>query len=321
MRHWKRIVDTKELVRAAYVALLGREPESEEVLTAKAAALQDPVDILQHFLSSEEFQASHKDFIATLRIGQAAIAQDVAVDATENELRALFDRICRQWQKLGDIEPYWSVLTNDRYRLSKFQENKAEFERTGEQSLQMLQRAAARCHTTVPTGVCLELGSGVGRVTRHLADQFEKVIGVDVSEGNSALCKKYLLESGKHNVDVRVIKAPVEIEALPEYDMFYSIIVLQHNPPPVIRYFLTTLLSKIRPGGAAYFQVPTHTPNYKFSIGSYLKSATEVLDMHLLPMPHVLRCIDDAGLKLREVLMDTSTGMYGSHSFYAVKPL
>lgn len=314
------IVAMKELIRAAYLTLLCRPPESEEVISAKAAALKTPEEVLWHFLASPEFLTARPEFYAAVKRGQISTQQAVNTKITKAELESLFERIRQQWHSLGASEPYWSVLTNDRYRLKQFAEYKKEFEDSGLHSVQLLELAAARSHAPMPTGVCLELGCGVGRVTRYLADKFETVIGVDISEGNLSICRKYLSENGKSNADIRLLRKPADIENLPNYDMFYSVIVLQHNPPPVIRYFLSKLLKKVRPGGAAYFQVPTHTPNYNFSLASYFESKPEILDMHLLPMPDVFDCIDGAGMKVREVLIDNSTGMYGSHSFYAVKP-
>ncbi len=311
----------KELVRAAYEAFFSREPESDEVVIAKAGAFESQQDVLRHFLSSAEFQVARPEFYTTIRRGQASGLRTVEARATEDaQLEALFERVRQQWLTLGVTEPYWSVLTNERYRLKQFELHRKEFEDSGQHSAQMLELAAARCRAALPGGVCLELGCGVGRVTRYLADKFDKVIAVDISEGNLAICEKYLAQHGKKNIDLRLLRRPTDIENLPDFDMFYSVIVLQHNPPPVIRYFLSKLLAKVHSGGAAYFQVPTHTPNYEFSIASYLQDRIEVLDMHVLPMPDVFACIDGAGMKTREVLIDASTGMYGSHSFYAVKP-
>jgi hypothetical protein len=37
------------------------------------------------------------------------------------------------------------------------------------------------------------------------------------------------------------------------FDFFYSVIVLQHNPPPVIVHMLKTVFAQLNPGGIGYF--------------------------------------------------------------------
>ena len=49
-------------------------------------------------------------------------------------------------------------------------------------------------------------------------------------------------------------------------DVSYSIIVLQHNPPPVIAFIVEALIHSLNPGGVAFFQVPTYRRGYTFSL-------------------------------------------------------
>jgi hypothetical protein len=55
-------------------------------------------------------------------------------------------------------------------------------------------------------------------------------------------------------------------------DAFYSKIVLQHNPPPLIGYLLRTLIRSLRRGGVGVFQVPTFYAGYRFDLHSALQS-------------------------------------------------
>lgn len=43
-------------------------------------------------------------------------------DVEPTVLRALFDRTSRQWARLGETEPHWSVLTEDAYRSDRINE-------------------------------------------------------------------------------------------------------------------------------------------------------------------------------------------------------
>lgn len=310
---------SREFIRSCYLAFLSREPESDAELDRKAQGLATVEDAMKDFIASKEFRASVPEFFYQLWKGIASPPLPVQVKTSPPELQAMFDRTRKQWTKLGDEEPYWSVLTDDRFRRNNVEANMAAFDDSGRSSAALLDRASARVGTKLQ-GTCLEFGCGVGRVTRYLAERFEKVIGVDISEGNLEICRKRMADAKVTNVELRLLTTPAEVATLPDFDFFYSIIVLQHNPPPVMQFMLTNLLGKVKAGGGAYFQVPTHSPGYAFNVADFLKTPVTELDMHVLPMPDVFASIHDNGMRPVEVLMDDSTGMYGSHTFYAVKP-
>ena len=56
---------------------------------------------------------------------------------------------------------------------------------------------------------------------------------------------------------LRHVRTVDEMVNLERVDLVYSLIVLQHNPPPVIRLIVRAFLKALNPGGVAYFQVPT----------------------------------------------------------------
>jgi SAM-dependent methyltransferase len=95
---------------------------------------------------------------------------------------------------------------------------------------------------------------------------------------------------------------------MPRFDVFFSLIVLQHNPPPLIAFLLRTLLNKLEPGGLAYFQVPTYRFGYRFDPDAYIASELKlgVPEMHVLPQHVVLRIADEAGCRPLEVREDPS---------------
>jgi cyclopropane fatty-acyl-phospholipid synthase-like methyltransferase len=170
----------------------------------------------------------------------------------------------------------------------------------------------------VARGTCLELGCGAGRVTKHLAGGFDKILAVDISEGNLRQCRKMAAHSGIENIEFILMQSPAEIANLPSVDFFYSTIVLQHNPPPVQKFILDCILGKIKPGGGFYFQAQTHTPGYGFDVDAFLATPPDIMNMYCFPMHEILRLIEKHRLSIREVLMDSWTGIYGSHTFFGV---
>jgi hypothetical protein len=156
-------------------------------------------------------------------------------------------------------------------------------------------------------------------VTRHLAERFDRVVAVEVSRPSLEISERILAEAGVTNVEFVLLESPDDVGKLPEHDFFFSTIVFQHNPPPIQKYVLDCVLAKIHPGGAVLAQIPTHTPDYAFSVANYLRSDASGMEMHCLPMPVVFALLARHGLMPREVLMDHWTGLYGSHTFFAVK--
>ena len=115
------------------------------------------------------------------------------------------------------------------------------------------------------------------------------------------------------------------VERLPEFDVFLSVIVLQHNPPPLIVLILKSLLNKLQPGGIAYFQVPTYRRNYRFRVDEYLRSASPTggMEMHFLPQHILFDVLQHTGCSLLECREDFCTGDHQtiSNSIFARKQL
>ena len=117
---------------------------------------------------------------------------------------------------------------------------------------------------------CFELGCGVGRNTVCLARHFQNLIAADMSEHAVRETHRHLTLVSRHNVEVVHTSRIASLSELPTLDAFFSISVLQHYPPPLQRYILNILLSKLRVGGIGYFRVWTYRRGYCFDTSSYL---------------------------------------------------
>jgi len=310
----------EEIIRLAYRLILGREPESELVVKEMADHLGTVEEIRRAFMNSEEFKTSQGVVGAAFDEGYSAPPTTIETIVSEEVLERLFGRIQRQWQKLGATEPFWSVLTSADFKRENFERHAQEFYDSGRAAASLVDTFANRNRVDILSGTCLELGCGVGRVTRFLADRFEKVIAVDVSDGNLGHCRDYLRRSGVNNVETILLKSPRDLTELPQFDFLFSTIVLQHNSPPVQRFMLDQLLGKISAGGSCLFQLPTHVRGYQFESTEHLKSEeTSSMEMHCLPMRVVFQLMKAHDFTPLEVLMDRWTGGYGSHTFFATK--
>jgi 2-polyprenyl-3-methyl-5-hydroxy-6-metoxy-1,4-benzoquinol methylase len=310
----------EEIIRLAYLLLLGREPESELVVKEKAAHFRTIEEIRRHFMSSDEFKMQQGVVRSAIDEGYNAPPTTIETIVSEEVLERLFGRIQRQWKELGATEPFWSVLTSAEFKGENFERHAQEFYDSGRANAALVDTFANRNMVAIPHGTCFELGCGVGRVTRFLAERFERVIAIDISDGNLSYCIDYMDKSGVKNVETVLVKSPRDLTKLQPSDFLFSTIVLQHNPPPVQRFMLDRLLAKISPGGSCLFQLPTHVRRYRFASAEYLKSEeTDSMEMHCLPMHVVFQVMKENGFTPLEVLMDSWTGHYGSHTFFATK--
>jgi SAM-dependent methyltransferase len=173
----------------------------------------------------------------------------------------------------------------------------------------MLKRIGFRDSTSK---VCVENGCGLGRVTLALAKRFKKVHGYDISPNHLKRAEEYATQRGVKNVSFHLSPIDSVADGFEDCDFFYSRLVLQHNPPPVIRELIAGSLKALRPNGVAIFQVPTYRVGYSFRIKDYIaRPRVREIEMHCLPQSEVFSVIADAGCNVIEVAQDNAIGGYG----------
>jgi hypothetical protein len=113
-------------------------------------------------------------------------------------------------------------------------------------------------------------------------------------------------------------------DVLAPCDVFYSRLVFQHNPPPLIRELVSASLTALCPGGIGIFQVPTFGSDYAFRIKEYIASSRRRdIEMHCFPQREVFALIASAQCNLLEVNQDTAVGNYTewvSNTFVVQRP-
>jgi len=307
-------------VESAYRFILGREPESPEVVAELASRFPSREALRRAMLDSVEFnaqQAGNRPSPASTRHWPP---NAVEVEASPADLAEMLAHVERVWQQLGSSEPFWSVLTHDAYRSDRLEENKAAFYASGEQDVGLLTTAAARAGIAGlgDHPVCFEFGCGVGRLTAWLAPLFRQVIACDISAPHLAEARAALEARGIDNVELRQTATLDAIDTLPPFDVFFSLIVLQHNPPAIAFLLLGKILGKLRSGGLAYFQIPTHRLGYRFSIAEYLAAPKGPdMEMHCVPQTRLFELFARSGCRVLEVREDEWTGdpSFVSNSF------
>lgn len=246
---------------------------------------------------------------APLAAGRHIFAPPLLVDVEVDEpvMRALFDRVASTWSELGASEPYWSVLTNKIFRSETINRTKESFFKTAHWDAELIEACLARAGSVGATdGSCLELGCGVGRVTSQLAKMFEHVVAVDVSAPHLRLAAERIGVLKQSNVEFIHLERLEDLSALPDYDFFYSRLVLQHNPPPIMAHVLNIVLDRLSPGGLCLFQLLSYYENYQFEVDAYLASPQSGMEMHVLPQHHVHAILRRNAVELLEMVEEPS---------------
>lgn len=318
---------TREDVVACYRAFLKREPENDAVVADKIARQPRLEDLLNELIASSEF-ASVRGTVMSYEAGVSTVFHTdnydrIQTDVSDETMAQILKRVTAQWTALGEKEPHWAVLSGEEFRPANIDANIDAFNASGEGDFRIILEFCKRNRVSLPSGVCVEVGCGVGRVTRFLANHFRKVIGFDVSTPMVDLARTYTNSLSIKNCDFRVFRSLEQLRTSEPSDFFYSVITLQHNPPPVAKAILRAGLDRLRDGGVFLFQVPTHRRDYTFNAVEYLRrrdDSPQGFDMHVLPMYAVLDTIAETGCRVKEVVADNSAGHPGSHTFFGIKP-
>lgn len=305
------MVSTED-VRAAYRLILGREAENEEAILHHARHAHSVEDLRRKFLCSREFTQNARGLHSSQRFSDCP-PMEVDVDASSEQLTKMITHIEANWQHLGKNDPHWSVFSIEAFRASNIARTRKEFYDSGLLDVRALQRTAERCGVDLAKFKrCFELGCGVGRMTVWLAHLFERVVAADISRAHLALAEEALDTFSSGNVDLIHVDTFDAFHALPEFDFFCSVIVLQHNPPPLIAVLLRTLLNELQPGGIAYFQVPTYQSDYRFRTDEYILDASPIrgMEMHLIPQLQLFDILERSDCRVLECREDLWTGAY-----------
>jgi SAM-dependent methyltransferase len=306
---WRQGPELEAAVLWGYRYLLDREPESKEVVRGHAAEAGTWQEVRATIVSSAEYAAKQS---SRPSISGFEPAMELELTDDPETTAALLDHIAATWTSLGELDPHYSVVTNEDFRRDSFGAHEDEFFASGEGDVRRFLSTVARNGLPLPRNGCwLELGCGVGRVTPFLAAEAGSLIAMDISAAHLELARERVLATGRGNVELRLLTRVEDLDGLPELDVFFSVIVLQHNPPPVIRAMLDRTFARIAPGGVAYFQVPTYREGYRFDLDDYLSTTAMLneMEMHVLPQREIIRCAAARGLELVEALEDTCTGM------------
>lgn len=241
------------------------------------------------------------------------------------------DRYRKQWEALGESDPYWAVITDPKKKGAKW--NKEEFFQTGSAEIDRVQQKISRLGIQLRHGLALDYGCGVGRLSRSLSSRFQRVIGVDISDAmlkearsaNSEFVNiQFLRNNGQDLTEI----------ADGTVDFIYSNIVLQHSPRKIQRLLIREFCRALCPGGILVFQTPSHSnPGtfkgiiHRFLGNPFLNVVRKikygkncVMELHTLRKDEVLKLLSELGMSVLEIERYDSAGTaFVNYMYFAVK--
>ncbi len=237
------------------------------------------------------------------------------------------------WNQLGEVDPFWAVITDERFRAEKMDKTTREaFYESGFGNIDQF-HLALKHYFSAPDhfDACLDFGAGVGRLLVPMAKRANTAVGVDIAGSMRAVCQARLDELGLSQV--KLVATPKEAAEFGPFDWVNSFIVLQHIPPARGLALIADLIATVRPGGFLSLHVTTFRDAHLMSqdtAGSVRKLLRQVraslvsgphigqISMFDYDLGQVLALLTRAGCP-RFVLEHTDHGGHHGYMIYAQK--
>lgn len=163
----------------------------------------------------------------------------------------------KAWKKYGKENPYYGVLTDDKYKgQSLSEESKKQFFDAGKEYAERVFRLVHK-HVDPefnPKSV-LDFGCGTGRLTIGFAPNADRVVGIDISEGMLLEARANSESMGHGHIEYYLSDDKLSAVANDQFDLVNSYIVLQHINVERGMKIIQELIDKIKPEGIGVLQL------------------------------------------------------------------
>jgi SAM-dependent methyltransferase len=162
------------------------------------------------------------------------------------------EEINKNWTALGTTDPMWAILTDPAKKGNRW--SPEEFFETGRHDIKTILARLESAGLPVSFGRALDFGCGIGRLTHALAEKFEFVDGVDISDSMINHAKEFnqFPDRAFYHLNTRE-----DLSLFPscKYDFIFTMICLQHMPKGLQKKYIAEFIRLLKPGqGVLYFQ-------------------------------------------------------------------
>lgn len=172
------------------------------------------------------------------------------------------------WQAWGERDPYFGVLTQERFRRENLTPGALdEFFRMGQEDVGQVLADCRRHVGEVSTRRTLDFGCGVGRMLIPFAAVSEMCVGVDVSAAMRAEAARNCARFNCRNVEL-VTSLEEATRKVDTFTFVYSYIVLQHIDPQRGLGILAGLLAALEKGGCAALHMTYGHSKHRDTLGA-----------------------------------------------------
>jgi SAM-dependent methyltransferase len=238
------------------------------------------------------------------------------------------------WENFARTDPYWAVLTSDRFRRDKFDAGaRTAFFASGEEHIRcVLNTARMFIDPGFTPRRALDFGCGVGRLLLPLAQRCAEVVGVDVSE-------TMLREAGANcraANNVTLVKGDDDLSGVTgAFDLVHTMMVLQHIPVARGVRIFRRLVELVAPGGCGALHVtygpapPTPVrPGGWFRavaravVGPFRPRPAEPREMQMnrYPLSDLFQILQEAGANQVHTTFMDQGGVYGAVLVFRKEP-
>jgi 2-polyprenyl-3-methyl-5-hydroxy-6-metoxy-1,4-benzoquinol methylase len=177
------------------------------------------------------------------------------------------------WREYGRDDPYFGVLTDDKFRKENLtSETLKEFFDSGDSHVSTI-LSLLRNHVAPSLQMhdALDFGCGVGRLSLPLASRFGKVVGIDISEAYRIEALANCKRRGIVNVEFFESLAPL-LQSDTRFDLVHSSIVFNHISQVRGLKIIGHMFDLLRPQGAMAIQIMLRRQTTKLRrAGSWLR--------------------------------------------------
>ena len=222
----------------------------------------------------------------------------------------------QDWNQYAEEDPYYYCL-RDPSKKGKWTED--EFYNSGVIHVKQLLKKGKELGLPKETKVALDFGCGPGRFAEVLAEDFDKVIGVDVSDKMIDLAQERAEKKDINNIEYVVADNLSDIDD-DSVDLIMSRLVLEHMPPEMIKECVKDFTRVLKKGGLASFEIPFEEPKeYREKKDNIIERGKEkdtpLTLIFSVPKDEILNIIKDNDCKVLEPI---DSGNIAGKNFEAI---